>query len=240
MKLAVVGGGSTYTPELVDGLGRPTDAGQSGVTGPVSAAATASALAAPVASSTRCRASRMVPSPWVTACVGTGVDVRRTRALSRRVVSLSATTRLRESSGRRRGSLKARWPLRPIPSSWRSTPPSSRDPPLELLTTPLRHHDVPGRQPERARRSRGARTPRTTPGGRPAGRRTRPAPPRARRRSPHSPGPVLGTREAVCHPSRPPARAPDPAQQSGERAPQHARRQPRRRRPRPRPCAPRP
>ena len=49
------------------------------------------------------------------------------RALSRRVVH-PVTTQLRES--RADGcSSKARWALRPIPGSWRSTSPSSLDPP---------------------------------------------------------------------------------------------------------------
>ena len=213
-----------------------TDAGQSGVTGPVSAAATASALAPPVASSTRCRASRIGAEPL-------GERVRRHGLVAEgpRVVPPG---RLAESHHpaagvqRRPGLVEGQVPVAADPEQLQVDAAQLRDPQLELLAAPPRHDDLLRRDPQRARRSRARRTPRTTPGARPAARRTRPTPPDARRRSPRSPGPAPDRPEGGWHPSRHRARAPDPAQQSGERAPRRVRRRPPHRRTRPRPCTP--
>ena len=58
----------------------------------------------------------MVAMPWVIARAGTGRPAEKKRALSARVRSLSATTRVMLSNGEP-GSLKAMWPLDPMPSS---------------------------------------------------------------------------------------------------------------------------
>jgi hypothetical protein len=58
----------------------------------------------------------------VTTWVGTCSGEAKNRALSARVRAVSVLTRVRDARDDD-GSLKARWPLPPIPTTWRSTPP---------------------------------------------------------------------------------------------------------------------
>ena len=89
------------------GAAGATEAGHEAVSGPSTAAATAAALPAPVATRSRCRARRMVPSPWVSTWCGTSSSEPKNRALSRRVCSVSVLIRVVEESDEP-GSLKAR------------------------------------------------------------------------------------------------------------------------------------
>ena len=77
-----------------------TEAGQEAVSGPSTAAAIASAFAEPVAISSRWRARRMVPSPWVRTWWGTSSSEPKNRALSRRVCSVSVLIRVVEDERR--------------------------------------------------------------------------------------------------------------------------------------------
>ena len=110
-------------------------AGQSSVKGPSTAAATASAFLSPVASRTMARASRMVPMPADKAQRGTSAGSEKNRpSLLASIVSWERLTRrVRESTGLP-GSLKAMWPLPPMPRSHRSTPPADR-----ILSSKDRH-----------------------------------------------------------------------------------------------------
>ena len=64
----------------------------------------------------------MVPMPMVMACFGTSSIDWKKRALASMVFWVRSTTWV-FSGNSSQGSLKAMWPLLPMPSSWMSTPP---------------------------------------------------------------------------------------------------------------------
>ena len=100
-------------------------AGHIAETGPSTSWCTASALARPDASSTRCRAAMIVARPWVRQCRGTSsTDPPKNRALSSRVCFVRVLIRVRDASDEP-GSLNAMCPSVPMPRICRSTPPAS-------------------------------------------------------------------------------------------------------------------
>ena len=99
---------------MTRGWSRRAEAGTAEVTGPSSAALTASDLDDPTASTSRCAAWPMVAMPWVIAWDGAWSGPSKYRALSALVAAASRTTLVRDSK-EDPGSLNARWPLRPIP-----------------------------------------------------------------------------------------------------------------------------
>ena len=142
------------SPSRADAAGSPSPAATDD-TGPSTAPAIASAFASPNASSTRCRACRIVPSPCVRQCRGTSSGESKNRALSARVCSVRVLTRVRDASDEP-GSLKPMWPVRPMPSTCRSTPPAAAMSLLVALPGALgrsavvaRHAHQCGIEPER-------------------------------------------------------------------------------------------
>ena len=71
------------------------------------------------------RASRILATPIVMAWLGTFSSPKKPAAASRRVMLSRVTMRVREVLGDP-GSLKPMCPVRPMPSTWISTPPASR------------------------------------------------------------------------------------------------------------------
>ena len=101
------------------------EAGQNELMPPSTVSATASALPAPNASSTRWRAFMIVPMPCVMQCVGTWLmSLSKKRALAMRVRSVSVLTRVPEASDEP-GSLKPTWPSVPMPRICTSMPPAA-------------------------------------------------------------------------------------------------------------------
>ncbi len=100
-------------------------AATAGVTGPSTALATTPALPSPNATITTRRADRIVPTPMVIARRGTYCSPKKSPAASRRVTRSSVISRVRLSRPLP-GSLKPTCPVRPMPSSCRSSPPASR------------------------------------------------------------------------------------------------------------------
>jgi hypothetical protein len=80
------------------------------------AAATAVAFSGPVASRMMLRASRIVAIPIVIARSGTDAGSGKLRASAMRVASSSLISRVRDAKSEP-GSLKAMWPLAPMPAS---------------------------------------------------------------------------------------------------------------------------
>lgn len=80
------------------------------------------ALCSPNASSTTRLALRIVPTPIVIAFLGTFHSPKKSLDASIRVTRSSVIRRVRESRGEP-GSLKPMWPVRPMPRSWKSSPP---------------------------------------------------------------------------------------------------------------------
>ena len=70
------------------------------------------------------RASRIVATPIVTASRGTLSSPKKSAAASFRVTVSSVTSRVRVA-GPEPGSLKPMWPVRPMPRSCKSSPPTS-------------------------------------------------------------------------------------------------------------------
>ena len=94
-------------------------------TSPSTARRTIAALCSPVARIRISRASRMVATPIVIASRGTFSSPKKSAAASCRVTRSSVISRVRLSAPEP-GSLNPMWPVRPMPSSWRSMPPASR------------------------------------------------------------------------------------------------------------------
>src|SRR6516165_6267647 len=93
------------------------------VIGPSTALARIDALAPPVANSSNSRASKIVPTPIVTALFGTlSGSPPNMAAFCLRVTGVSAFSRVRDISADK-GSLKPIWPASPIPKSCTSIPP---------------------------------------------------------------------------------------------------------------------